>query len=366
MKILVEKSNIEPVLRRLVGIVDKRQVIPILANVSIETGEGVITLRVSNLDMDAIDICPAAIATKGATTVDVHKLYDIVRGYPAGAQILLDLTTDDPRMVVSTGRSRFRLPVLPPTDFPAVNETDWQAVIELPASELAGALAKSAYAAGQDASRYIFTGVHMHSTETGLRTVATSGFRLALADITVETPGGISIIIPNKTVGEMQRRIADFEGDVTLSIRAGRLALRTGDAVVSSKLIDGEYPQYSRTIPQGDATVITVDADALNYAVSAASLVSAEKTPAMRISVENGAMIITGRGSDADAHDEIAVDYDGEQVEYMCSASAVADAVRALNADVVELEFRGPLVPMIIRKPSDPTTMAMVVPMRGG
>lgn len=364
MKLLIEKSSIEPALRRIIGVVDKRNTIAILSNVMITTQDGKIQLRVTDLDMEAVDVAACAIERPGSITVEAGKLYDIVRNFQPGSNILIELPGDDPRLVVSAGRSRFRLPVLPVSDFPALQAQEWPVQFMVPAGDLARILARSSYAMALNETRYILNGVYLHAVDGHLRAVATDGKRMAYSQIPIGVDVGKSII-PVKMTGEITRRLDGLDGDVMVCVRPGRICLITGDAVVTSKLIDGEYPDYVRTLPTGDPTVIRLDADALVAMVQSAAIVNADKVPAVRLVLAADKITVTCRGGDADAADEMEIDYAGDEIAFRLNSSFLIPALTALNADVIEMLYYGPKMPVVWRKEGDDQSLAATMPMVG-
>lgn len=366
MKILIEKHVAEAALRRVVSVVEKRNTISILGNVMITAKDGQISLRVTNLDMEALDVAACEVTEDGAVTVEAIKLYDIIRGFPPGAEVKIETASDDPRLVVASGRSRFRLPMLPVADFPILELPDWPMTVTMPAKDLAAILAKSSYSAAVNDARYVMMATYIHASANALRSVACCSGRLAYADLAISVPEGFRILIPARTVDELRRRVDGQDGDVTLCASSSRMALISGVSIISSKLIDSDYMDYARVIPKGDGHVMRVDADALTSAVRGALLVAEGKVQTIRLTVSGGAVSISGRNANEDANAEIEADYDGPDVDLLMNGQHVLDMVSAFDADVLEATIVDGKTPTLWHKVGDDTCLALLSAMKAG
>ncbi|MEL7029885.1 MAG: DNA polymerase III subunit beta, partial [Pseudomonadota bacterium] len=252
MKVTIERSVFLKALSHTQSVVEKRNTIPILSNVLLQAGEGRLSLTATDLDMEIVESAPADVAVEGAATAPAHTLYEIVRRLPDGAQARLDLSGDDPRLKLSAGRSDFALSVLPSEDFPILPADDLGVNFTVPAAELARLIDKTRFAISTEETRYYLNGVflHPHVQDDGgvLRVVATDGHRLARVD--TDLPEGAAdmpgVIVPRKAVVELRRLLEDAEDQVQVSASDAKIRFSFGDVVLTSKLIDGSFPDYSR------------------------------------------------------------------------------------------------------------------------
>lgn len=352
MKILIEKHHAEAALRRVVSVVEKRNTITILGNVMLTVKDGKLTCRTAGMDMEAVETVPCQAEAHGETTVYAVKLYDIVRNFPNGAVIKMEIPADDPRLAVSCGRSKFRLPVTTPKDFPVMTASEWPISFEINAKAFAAILAKASWAAAVNEARYALNGTFVHVIDGNLRAVATNGMRLAYAQTACDAPADFKAILPSKMTNELQRRLAEEDGDVTVNASPSRLSVTMGDAAISSKLIEGDYVDYQRMIPENPLT-LRADADALSDAIKSALLISEGKVRSVKCSISGQTMTVTARSADAEAYDEIEVDYAGDDVTIGLNGEQVMNAIGAINADAIEILLSTAKRPVVLRKVDD-------------
>ncbi|MEM9749820.1 MAG: DNA polymerase III subunit beta, partial [Pseudomonadota bacterium] len=250
MKVTIERSVFLKALSHAQSVVEKRNTIPILANVLLQAGDGRLSLTATDLDIEIVESAPADVAVEGAATAGAHTLYEIVRRLPDGAQVRLELNGDDPQLKLSAGRSDFKLSVLANEDFPVLPADDFAVTFAAPATALARLIDKSRFAISNEETRYYLNGVYLHAATDGetsaLRAVATDGHRLARVD--AELPEGAkdmpSVIVPRKTVQELRRLLDDADDIVNISVSEGKMRFAFGAVVLTSKLIDGAFPDY--------------------------------------------------------------------------------------------------------------------------
>ena len=273
MKVTIERSVLLKALGHVHRIVERRNTIPILANVLIEAGDGKLALKSTDLDLEASESVPADVAQKGATTVPAHVIYDIVRKLPEGAQASLETTGDTGQLVLRAGRSRFTLQALPASDFPDLTSGEFSHRFALPAAELKRLIENTQFAISTEETRYYLNGIYLHTVDIGgapmLRAVATDGHRLAR----VETPA------PEGSIGHSGRHRAaqggqrgakaaeDLSQDITVEISTAKARFQFGDVVLTTKLIDGTFPDYARVIPTGNDKRLVVDKEPFEKAV---------------------------------------------------------------------------------------------------
>ncbi len=285
MRITIERSNLLKSLNHVHRVVERRNTIPILSNVLLR-GEGQsLEMKATDLDLEITESTPAQVEQAGGTTVPAHLLYDIVRKLPDGAEVLLATTTDGSAMTVASGRSKFSLQCLPVSDFPDLNAGTFSHSFKVKGSDLKMLIDRTQFAISTEETRYYLNGIFMHTVEAGgdlkLRAVATDGHRLARADVVAPSgsEGMPGIIIPRKTVGELQKLVDGVEGDVSVEISDAKIRVTTGPIVMTSKLIDGTFPDYQRVIPSATTRKCASIAPHSRRAVDRVSTISSERGP---------------------------------------------------------------------------------------
>ncbi|MEL7346722.1 MAG: DNA polymerase III subunit beta, partial [Pseudomonadota bacterium] len=255
MRVAIERAALLKAMSRAQGVVERKNTIPILANVLMEAEAGQISLRATDLDIEVIERLPANVETAGATTVSAQLLHDIVRKLPEGAEVTLALDPGSGQLHISAGRSRFKLATLPREDFPLMASSEYAVSYAAPAPILRRLFDKSKFAVSVEETRYYLNGVYLHvADEAGaphLRAVATDGHRLARidADLPEGAAGAPGVIVPRKTVGELRKLLDDDEATVQVSVSETKIRFSVGQLVLTSKVIDGSFPDYTRVIP---------------------------------------------------------------------------------------------------------------------
>ena len=350
MKIIVEQSALVAATARVSSVVSARNTIPILSNVMIEADRGEVWMVATDLDMEIRVGLDAEIAQPGSVTVPANTLNEIARNAPKGAEIVLSLSADDPRVKVVFGRSRYQLPMLPAGDFPVFAGPAEVTELVLPAAELATLLDRVHFAMSTDETRYYINGTYLQAVAVEgrpmLRTVATDTHRLALDETPLaaglDFPGAI---LPRKTVGEFRRMLEGRSGAVRLWIGRTSIRLSIGDAVLTSKLIDGSFPDYVRVIPTAWDREITIDRALLAGAVKRVSLMSAEKTRSTKLTIDDGVMTLTVRNMEAGvAVEQVEIDdpEGGPCFEIGFNARFILDALDQTESRRVVLRFSAP------------------------
>ena len=287
MKATIERATLLKSLGHVQSVVERRNTIPILSNVLIEAREdGSIRLMATDLDLQVDESVPANVTQAGATTVSAHTLFDIVRKLPEGSQV--ELTAAEGKMQVVAGRARFNLSTLPRDDFPVIAEGELPTRFELPAATLRQIIEKTRFAISSEETRYYLMGIFLHVVDDQLRAAATDGHRLAR--VTVAKPDGADgmpdVIVPRKCVAELYRLLEEVEGTVEVSLSPTKVRFGLGSAVLTSKLIDGTFPDYNRVIPTGNDKLLKLDPKSFSAGVDRVSTIASEKTRAVKMSVD--------------------------------------------------------------------------------
>jgi len=370
MRATVERSHLLKSLNHVHRVVERRNTIPILSNVLVKADGGKLTLKATDLDLEITETVPAEIGQAGATTVPAHILYDIVRKLPDGAEVSLD-TGDGSQLTVKAGRSRFALQVLPEADFPDLTAGDFPTRFHLKASDLRKLIDRTQFAISTEETRYYLNGIYLHVVSVDeapmLRAVATDGHRLAQAQLAAPdgTSGMAGVIVPRKTVGEIQKLVDDPETEVEVELSDTKIRVTFGTVVLTSKLIDGTFPDYVRVIPQGNDKVLKVDKAEFAGAVDRVSTVSSERGRAVKIALSEGRMVLSVNNPDSgSATEEVGVDYASDALEIGFNSKYLLDVTSQLETETAEFRFADPGSPTLIQDDASRDALYVLMPMR--
>lgn len=367
MKLTASREQILQPLQGVIGVVERKQTMPVLANVliSAQLGEpGRLTLTGTDLEVELVASGEAAVAQAGEITVPGRKLLDIVRQLPDRTQITLSLDGD--KLKVSAGRSRFVLSTLPATDFPQIDEVSTEQALTLPQGELRRLIEKTHFSMAQQDVRYYLNGTLLEAVDKTLRSVATDGHRLAIAETTLNEPvrAQRQVIVPRKGILELQRLLGE-EGEVSLSIGSNHIRATIGDVRFTSKLIDGKFPEYNRVIPQNPGRIITADRNTLRQALTRTAILSNEKYKGVRLNLAAGLLSVQAHNPEQEeAEDSIEVSYQGEEVEIGFNVTYLVEALSAIDGENVEIGLTDSNSSCLIRAPGLGDVRYVVMPMR--
>jgi len=356
MKFILERSDALTALTRVAGVVSKSNV-PILNNVRIETTVFGIRIQATDLDMEAVTECPGEIIEHGVTTVNASKMSEIVKSAAPGSQIKFELdASDDPRLHASSGRSRFKLPVIDADIFPSIPDDVWAAEFDIDAPVLSDMLTRTVFAAGTSVSAVALIGVYLTISDNDLLAVGCSGRRFAT--VRTDIPDGArdmpSVIIPTKAVGQIVRLLPEA-GIARLSVSANKWRVEANGATVTGKVIDYDYLEYQRGLPVDIPHVAKAGREALIGCVRRA-LIAGESDSVgvgIRLAFTTGLLTVTGSNSVEEARDEIEIDYDGPDLTVGLTAVYVLDAANNLVGDVVNIGIGDGLPVVVFASPSD-------------
>ena len=372
MKLTIERGDLLNALSHVQNIVERRTTIPILSNVLLQAKKGELRLTATDLDIEAVDSADAKVSREGAVTAPAGTLFDVVRKLPSGADVLIELNPETHRLALAAGRSQFELPTLPASDFQTMATDDAVTGFSLGAADLARLIDKTRFAISTEETRYYLNGVYLHVAKNDagksvLRSVATDGHRLALAEL--KAPSGseklTGVIVPRKTVNEIRRLIDGRNDDVTLEVSDTKIVVRAGRAVLTSKLIDGSFPDYARVIPKGNDKKLTVDNKAFEAAVDRVSTVSAERSRSVKMSLSEGRLTLAVNHAETGAgNEEIEAGYSSDPMEIGFNAKYLLDIAGQIEAPEAEFMFNDPASPALVLDPADASARYVLMPLR--
>ncbi|MDJ0927024.1 MAG: DNA polymerase III subunit beta [Gammaproteobacteria bacterium] len=363
MKLSISRESLLKRLQAVMGVVERRQTMPILANVLLATDQSELTVTATDLEVELVARTDSVdVQASGEITVPGRKLLDICRALPDGASLSLQLDGD--RLTIKSGRSRFVLSTLPAADFPVIDDINAGSRLTLSQDEIGKLLDKTHFAMAQQDVRYYLNGLLLEVGGGRLRAVATDGHRLALSEIEIDSDGEQQVIIPRKGVLELQRLLGNAD-EIELAIGPNHIRAKLGGIQFTSKLIDGRFPDYERVIPKPDKNILSADREDLRHALQRAAILSNEKYRGVRLELNGGRIVIQANNPDQEeAQDEIEADYKGDEFEIGFNVNYVLDALGAVESDSVEIGFVDANSSCLIHAPGVEQTQYVVMPMR--
>ena len=366
MKATIERAALLKSLGHVQSVVERRNTIPILSNVLIEAGEnGTMRFMATDLDLQIVDEAEAAIDQSGTTTVSAHTLFEIVRKLPEGSQV--SLSAAEGRLHIAASRYKSNLPTLPRDDFPIIAEGELPTSFELPAAKLRQIIDKTRFAISTEETRYYLNGIFMHVADDVLKAAATDGHRLAR--VTIARPEGAQgmpdIIVPRKCIGELRKLLDEVEGSVAVSLSASKIRFTLGHAVLTSKLIDGTFPDYSRVIPTGNDKLLRIDPKAFSQGVDRVATIATEKTRAVKMALDTDKITLSVTSPEnGTAAEEVSGQYSSDSFEIGFNARYLMDILSEIEGDVVELHLADASAPTLIRENDKSAALYVLMPMR--
>ena len=373
MKATIERATLLRCLSHVQSVVERRNTIPILSNVLIEAeGDNSLRVMATDLDLQVIEHMEANVDSAGAITVSAHLLFDIARKLPEGSQVSLEAAEN--RMAIKAGRSRFSLPTLPRDDFPVIVEGDLPTSFELPAKTFADLIDRTRFAISTEETRYYLNGIFFHvsdDNEPVLRAAATDGHRLAR--FTLPRPDGAEgmpdVIVPRKAVAELRKLLEEkMDGNVQIDLSASKVRFTLGGeggVVLTSKLIDGTFPDYSRVIPTGNDKLLKIDPKSFHEGVDRVATIATEKTRAVKMGLDRDKVTLTVTSPDnGTATEEVPAEYASDGFEIGFNATYLKDILNQIDSDTVEIHLADAGAPTLIRKDENSPALYVLMPMR--
>lgn len=365
MKLQTQRDDLLSALQAVIGVVERRQTMPILSNLLLKAENDSLSVTATDLELELVTRIPVSVTQPGSITVPARKLLDICRGLPESAEIQIEL--DEQRVRIVSGHSRFVLSTLPAAEFPFLDEIEGGDSVSLPQSTLKRLLERTQFAMAHQDVRYYLNGLLLVIGAEGVRAVATDGHRLALCDAEVDT--GIEdtrqVIVPRKAIVELQRLLAASDELVRLTLSDNHIQVHLSDIRFTSKLIDGRFPDYQRVIPEEGDKRLTGDREAVRQALTRTAILSNEKFKGVRLSLdENRLRLQTHNPDQEEAEDEIEVEYADDPIEIGFNVNYLVDALSVMEADEFTLELTGPDSSGLLREKGDDSSQYVVMPMR--
>lgn len=371
MRFSIERGALLKAVAQAQSVVERRNTIPILANVLIEAEGDSVRFRATDLDIEVVDRAPAMVEKAGATTVAAVLLNEIVRKLPDGALVTLSDSEATGRLTISAGRSQFTLTTLPRADFPVMASSDYATNFKATAGVLRRLFDKSKFAISTEETRYYLNGVYMHVAqgEDGavLRCVATDGHRLARIDAPLPegAKGMAGVIVPRKTVGELRKLLDEDEAEIAVSVSETKIRFATPAITLTSKVIDGTFPDYTRVIPTANARKLEVDAVEFARAVDRVATVSSERSRAVKLSLDEDRLVLSVNAPDSGAaEEELAVAYGDDPLEIGFNAKYLLEIASQVDRENAVFLFNSSGDPTLMREGNDTSAVYVVMPMR--
>ncbi len=371
MKATIERATLLKGLSHVQSVVERRNTIPILSNVLIEaTAEGTLKLMATDLDLQINESIAAAVDQPGATTVSAHTLFDIARKLPEGSQV--QLAASEGRMSIVAGRARFSLGTLPRDDFPVIAEGELPTQFELPAETLKQIIDKTRFAISTEETRYYLNGIFLHvadgdSSNPVLKAAATDGHRLAR--VMLPRPEGAEsmpdVIVPRKCIGELRKLLDEVDGSVGVSLSPTKIRFDLGQAILTSKLIDGTFPDYSRVIPTGNDKILKIDPKSFMEGVDRVSTIATEKTRAVKMALDRDKITLSVTSPEnGTAAEEVPGEYVALPFEIGFNSRYLMDILAQIDGDMVEVHLADAAAPTLIRENDKSPALYVLMPMR--
>ncbi len=371
MKLTIERAALLKSLGHVQSVVERRNTIPILSNVKLEGRDGTLSLNATDMDLDIVESVPADVSRPGAATAPAHTLYDIVRKLPDGSQVELDYDSAAGQITLRSGRSKFSLACLPVEDFPVLSGGELPFTFTLSSGDLRALIDRTRFAISTEETRYYLNGIYLHATTHNgvsvLRAVATDGHRLARVEAPLpEGAAGMpGVIIPRKTVNELRKLIEETTAEVTVSLSEAKVRLAFDDVTLTSKLIDGTFPDYERVIPEGNDKMLEVDCKVLASAVDRVSAISTEKSRAIKLSLEKGSLVLSASSPDAgSAVEELEAAYDSSPLEIGFNSRYLLDILQQVEGDAARFAMSDAASPTVVHEVADTSAVYVLMPMR--
>ena len=370
MKISIERNLLLNSLAHVQNIVEKRHTVPILSNILIDTNKNNLIISATDMDIVFTEVVKSTIIEEGSITTSAHTLYEIVRKITEGNEIEL-ISNDGNRLSIRSGNSKFSLSCLPKEDFPKIEEINVENDFDIKAEILKKIIDKTRFAISTEETRYYLNGVYIHFVEINnqkkLRAVSTDGHRLAKFE--TNFPEGVDnipgVIIPKKTIVELRKLLDEFEDEVKISLNQNKIVFYFKDITLSSKLIDGSFPDYEKVIPKDNDKSFLVENKTIYEAVDRVSTVSSEKSKSVKLLISNNLVSLSSNSAETGSGaEDITVEYSGEKIEIGYNAKYLLEIIKQIEGNKIAFKLQDSSSPSIIHDPEDEDALYILMPMR--
>lgn len=364
MKLKTSRAQLLKPLQLVAGVVERRQTLPILANVLLRVDEGELSMTGTDLEVELVSRVPLTDCEPGEVTVPARKLMEICRQLAEGAE--LTLASSDQRLSIQSGRFRSTLSVLPASEFPAVDQSEVTARLAVPRAGLRELIERTSFAMAQQDVRYFLNGMLLEASEGRIRAVATDGHRLALSELRRE---GLQekrqVIIPRKGVQELQRLLGEEGAEVMILLGSNHFCAEIGPYRLTTKLVDGKFPEYERVIPRNGNKVIIADTDELRQALNRTAILSNEKFRGIRVAISSGNLQVSANNPEQEeAEESVSVDYQGEPMEIGFNVGYLIDVLTVLGSERVKITVLDANNSALLEEPDNDSSVYVVMPMK--
>jgi len=372
MKLVIDRGELLRGLGHVTSVVEKRTTIPILSNVLLQASQHGLQFRATDLEREVLEETRADVSQPGATTVPAHVLYDIARKLPDGAEVEIRRDADKERLTLASGHSRFALQTLTPEDFPDLSPGELAHRFEIGAADLKRLIDKTRFAISTEETRYYLNGIYLHTATQGrqatLRAVATDGHRLAQAELALPSgaDGMPGIILPRKTVHELHRLIEASEAGVVVSVSPSKARFEIGSVTLTTKLIDGTFPDYGRVIPKSNDKSLRVRNAEFVSAVDRVSTITTERGRAVKLNLTADKLVLSVNNPEggSSATEELGADYSAAPLEIGFNARYLLDIAGQIESETAHFLLADAGSPMMVKDDSDEGALYVLMPMR--
>lgn len=376
MKFKGARSELLTALQRVQGVVEKRNTMPILSNILLEAGDQEVVLFATDLEIGIRERFPAEVSEPGGVTVSARKMYEIIRELPDGTVNVSSLENHTVR--IEAGKSEFKVLGLAPQEFPAMPSVEGEPLTSMNPATLSELIRKTVFAAGDNDARYILNGLLVSFFKKGkkpsVRLVGTDGHRLAVIERSLEngkggSKGGESedktLILPKKAAMEIRKILEEEAEEPQIGTTKNQLIFRRGGLLLLARLMEGNYPNYEQVVPKENDHRALVKKQALEGALRRVSILSREKTNAVKFALEPGSLTVSSSNPDmGEATETLPLDYQQGELQIGFNARYLLDILAVMEGEDVSLEFKDALSPCVVRQPGDPDYLCVVMPMR--
>lgn len=365
MKLSINREALLRPLQQVAGVVERRQTLPVLANVLLQVTENELSITGTDLEVELVGRATLEGAEPGDITVPARKLLDICRELPEKADV--ELEEADQRLVIRSGRFRSTLTTLPATDFPTVEKSTTEMSTTLNSKSFRRLVDKTSFAMAQQDVRYFLNGMLIEIGEGFVRAVATDGHRLALSNLAVEQndQSPRQVIVPRKGVLELQRLLHDLDEDIAITIGSNHLCAESSEYILTTKLVDGRFPEYQRVIPKDGDKVIFADKQELRQALNRTAILSNEKFRGIRLALSSGALQLSANNPEQEeAEETVSVDYEGDELEVGFNVGYLLDVLNVLESDKVRITVHDGNSSALLEEPENDDSVYVVMPMK--